>query len=146
MYTFFPKWQILASLKKMCVLNMYNFHPPRTFTKSHVYSHNHIDRFPFNFFLIVFSLSSDSLSSLIWFSLSLYFLSPLSSWIQKKIYTNHQILQIYSKSRSQIHQTLSLKKKKKIPSNPKCRSEEEENAEDEEKDVEEEVAAVEKSA
>ena len=70
-------------------------------------------------FLIVFSLSFDSLSSLIWFSLSLYFLSPLSSWIQKKIYTNHQILQIYSKSRSQIHQTLSLKKKKKNPIKPK---------------------------
>ena len=87
-------------------------------------------------FLIVVSLSS-----LVWFSLSLYFLSPLSSLIQKKKnFTNHQILQIYSKSRSQIHQTLSLKKKKKIPSNPKCRSEEEE------KDVEEEVAAVEKSA
>ena len=89
--------------------------------------------------LILSPLSFDSLSPSTFFLLYL-----LES--KKKNFTNHQILQIYSKSRSQIHQTLSLKKKKKIPSNPKCRSEEEENAEDEEKDVEEEVATVEKSA
>ena len=57
--------------------------------------------------MILSPLSFDSLSP------STFFLLYLIE-SKKKNFTNHQILQIYSKSRSQIHQTLSLKKKKKF--------------------------------
>ena len=71
--------------------------------------------FLFNFFNCCFSLLSRLILNLPLLSFSSIFLNPK----KKKNFTNHQILQIYSKSRSQIHQTLSLTKKKKNPIKPK---------------------------